>query len=58
MEPKDMAGIGLILALDSRPSLLLTALATLTVPKWLVKVIQHFIIPLAASTSDGGAKGF
>jgi hypothetical protein len=42
MERKDMTGIPLILVLG-RPSLLHKVVPALTVPKWLVKVIQHFI---------------
>jgi hypothetical protein len=52
MERKDMAIARSISAMGSRPSLLGQAFPALTVPEWLVKVIQHFIIPLAASTSD------
>lgn len=58
MEPKDIVLAGFILVLGSRPSLLHNPVPTLTLPEWLVKVIQHFIIPLAASTSDGDAKEF
>jgi hypothetical protein len=49
LEPKDIAGVGLILAMGSRPSLLLNSLPALTVPEWLVKVIQHFITLLPPS---------
>jgi hypothetical protein len=58
MELKDMPPTGFILVLGSRPSLLHKPVPALTVPERLVKVIQHFIIPLAASPWSSGAKGF
>jgi hypothetical protein len=56
MELKDMAEANLILVLSSRPSLLHKSRPALTVPEWLVKVIQHFIVPWSR-LSDQRRKG-
>jgi len=58
IDPKDMAPLSFSLVLSSRPSLLHKSRVTLTVPEWLVKVIQHFIVPLVASSQTSGAKEF
>jgi hypothetical protein len=57
MERKDMAGARFILAHGSRPSLLHKVFPALTLPEWLVKVIQHFISSFGRVISDQRRKG-